>query len=234
MTTNSELTLNLTATTFLRLQQLASPVLPVGAYSYSEGLEQLVELGTIDSATKLQSWLEAELNLGSMAIEGAMLCRAYRAVQQNDPAQLKYWNNWWSAARETHELRQQSWQMGRSLIRLLRSLDPTIAPWFEPLTPEVNWAIGFGIAAAHWEIDLAAAVLAYLQGWATNLMGAGVKLVPLGQTAGQQLLWDLAPVLGETVDRVMALGDGDLVSCSWGVALASSQHEMQGVRLFQS
>jgi urease accessory protein len=226
--------INLTATTFLRLQQLASPVLPVGAYSYSEGLEMLVEDGTIDSAATLQSWLEAELNLGSMAIEGAMLARAYRAVQQNDPAQLQYWNNWWSAARETHELRQQSWQMGRSLIRLLRSLDGSITPWFEPLAPEANWAIGFGLAAAHWEIDLAAAVLAYLQGWATNLMGAGVKLVPLGQTAGQQLLWDLAPVLGETVDRVLGMEDGDLVSCSWGVALASSQHEMQGVRLFQS
>jgi urease accessory protein len=65
-------------------------------------------------------------------------------------------------------------------------------------------------------------------------MGAGVKLVPLGQTAGQQLLWALAPVLRETVDRVMGLEDADLGSCSWGVALASSQHEMQGVRLFQS
>jgi urease accessory protein len=226
--------LNLTPTTLLRLQQLASPVLPVGAYSYSEGLEMLVENGTIDSVATLQSWLKAELAIGSMAIDAAMLCRAYRAVQQNDSAQLQYWNNWWSAARETHELRQQSWQMGRSLIRLLRSLDPTIIPWFEPLAPEANWAIGFGIAAAHWEIDLAAAVLAYLQGWATNLMGAGVKLVPLGQTAGQQLLWELAPVLGETVDRVLGIGDGNLVSCSWGVALASSQHEMQQVRLFQS
>jgi urease accessory protein len=226
--------LNLTPATFLRLQQLASPVLPVGAYSYSEGLEMLVENGTIDTAANLQAWLTQELRSGSMAIDAAMLCRAYRAVQQNDPAQLQYWNNWWSAARETHELRQQSWQMGRSLIRLLRSLDVTLNPWFEPLAPEVNWAIGFGVAAAHWEIDLAAAVLAYLQGWTTNLMGAGVKLVPLGQTAGQQLLWALAPVLRETVDRVMGLEDADLGSCSWGVALASSQHEMQGVRLFQS
>jgi urease accessory protein len=236
VTKTSELGLgiNLNPTTFLRLQQLASPVLPVGAYSYSEGLEQLVELGTIDTAAKLQAWLTQELTHGSMGIEAAMLCRAYRALQQNDPAQLQYWNNWWSAARETHELRQQSWQMGRSLMRLLRSLDVSLHPWLDVLEPQANWAIGFGMAAAHWEIDLAAAVLAYLQGWATNLMGAGVKLVPLGQTAGQQLLWDLAPVLGETVDRVMGLGDADLGSCSWGVALASSQHEMQGVRLFQS
>ncbi len=236
MTTNSGLRLgiNLTATTFLRLQQLASPVLPVGAYSYSEGLEQLVESGTIASAPTLQSWLEAELTHGSMTIDAAILCRAYRAVQQTDHTQLQYWNNWWSAARETHELRQQSWQMGRSLLRLLRSLDPTITPWFAPLAPEVNWAIGFGIAAAHWEIDLQATVLAYLQSWAGNAIGAGVKLIPLGQTAGQQLLVDLAPTLMGVSDRVMALGDADLCSCSWGLALASSQHEMQEVRLFQS
>jgi urease accessory protein len=234
VTTNRELTLNLTATTFLRLQQLASPVLPVGAYSYSEGLELLVETGAIDSATALQSWLTAELTIGSLITDGAIVARAYRAIQQSDPAQLRYWNNWWSAARETHELRQQSWQMGRSLIRLLRSLDPTIAPWFAPLTPEANWAIVFGIAAAHWEIDLTATLLAYLQSWTGNAIGAGVKLIPLGQTAGQQILQDLTPTLIRAVDRVLALSDAELSSCSWGLALASSQHEMQGVRLFQS
>ncbi len=226
--------LQLTPTALLRLQQLASPVLPVGAYSYSEGLELLVETGTIANAAALQSWLTAELTIGSLVTDGAIVSRAYRAVQQADPTQLQYWNHWWSAARETHELRQQSWQMGRSLIRLLRSLDPTIVPWFEPLAPEANWAIVFGLAAAHWEIDLTATLLAYFQSWATNTIGAGVKLIPLGQTAGQQLLQDLTPIVIETVDRVLVLADAELGSCSWGLALASSQHEMQGVRLFQS
>jgi urease accessory protein len=226
--------LNLTPTSLLRLQQLASPVLPVGAYSYSEGLELLVETGTIDSAAALQSWLAAELTIGSLITDGAIVGRAYRAVQQPDPAQLRYWNNWWSAARETHELRQQSWQMGRSLIRLLRSLDATIVPWFEPLAPEANWAIVFGLAAAHWKIDLTATLLAYFQSWASHTIGAGVKLIPLGQTAGQQLLQDLTPTLIRAVDRVLVLPDAELSSCSWGLALASSQHEMQGVRLFQS
>jgi urease accessory protein len=81
---------------------------------------------------------------------------------------------------------------------------------------------------------LNAALLAYLQGWAGNMMGAGVKLIPLGQTAGQQLLLDLMPVIVETAAQVMVLSDADLCSCSWGLALASSQHELQQVRLFQS
>lgn len=226
--------LNLVPQALLRLQQLASPVLPVGAYSYSEGLELLVENGTITTAAALRHWLEQELQVGSLTIDGAMLCRAYRAIQQQDEAQLTYWNNWWSAARETEELRRQSWQMGRSLVRLLRSLDESMHPWLEVLAEPANWALVFGAAAAHWQIDLQAALLAYLQGWAGNMIGAGVKLIPLGQTAGQQLLLDLTPVIVETAARVMMLPDEDLCSCSWGVALASSQHEMQQVRLFQS
>jgi urease accessory protein len=102
------------------------------------------------------------------------------------------------------------------------------------LAEQANWAIVFGAAAAHWQIDLQAALLAYLQGWAGNMIGAGVKLIPLGQTAGQQLLLDLMPVIVATAARVVTLPDTDLCSCSWGVALASSQHEMQQVRLFQS
>ncbi len=226
--------LNLGPQALLRLQQLASPVLPVGAYSYSEGLEMLVEHGTITTAAALQHWLEQELCVGSLLIDGAMLCRAYRARQQRDDNQLTYWNNWWSAARETEELRRQSWQMGRSLVRLLRSLDGSMHPWLDGLAEQANWAIVFGAASAHWQIDLHAALLAYLQGWAANMIGAGVKLIPLGQTAGQHLLLDLTPVIVETAARVMVLPDEDLCSCSWGVALASSQHEMQQVRLFQS
>jgi urease accessory protein len=206
----------------------------VGAYSYSEGLEVLVEQGTIASAADLHHWLEQELRIGSLRIDGAILCRAYQAVQQQDAAQLIDWNHWWSAARESQELRQQSWQMGRSLVRLLRSLDTSMQPWLDLWTENVNWTIAFGAAAAHWEIDVHAALLAYLQGWAGNMISAGVKLIPLGQTAGQQLLLDLLPVIVETAAQVMVLSDTELCSCSWGLALASSRHEVQQVRLFQS
>ena len=226
--------LYLTPESLLRLQQLASPILPVGSYSYSEGLELLVETSAISNADTLKDWLIQELKFGSFTIDGAILCRAYRAVESNNWEHLTYWNHWWSAARETHELRQQSWKMGQSLIRLLRSIDPTMKPWLDHLEQPTNWTLVFGAAAAHWNIDLQATLLAYGQSWASNLIGAGVKLIPLGQTAGQQILLELLPTIVTMSDRAMVIPDTELCSCSWGLALASSQHEEQIVRLFQS
>lgn len=218
----------------LNLLQLASPTLPVGAYSYSEGLETLVESEAIANVSHLQDWLECELKWGGMVLDAAMVARAYRAVIEPDGDRLRYWNQWWSAARETEELRSQSWHMGRSLVRLLPELDSTVKPWLETVGHPCNFAIAFGLAAAHWHVELDAALLAYLQTWAGNAIGAGVKLIPLGQTAGQQLLFQLAAPISRTVARVIELNDAELSSCSWGVALASSQHETQTVRLFQS
>ncbi|MGF1491935.1 MAG: urease accessory protein UreF [Microcoleaceae cyanobacterium] len=224
--------------TLLQLLQLASPTLPVGAYSYSEGIETLVEQEIISNSQTLQHWLEHELQWGSSRIDGVMVVRAYHAIQQQNYSQFKYWNQWWSAARETTELRHQSWQMGRSLSRLLLQLDPTTAVWLEDASSLAqspwNWAIAFGGAAGHWQIDLEATLLAYYQSWASNLIGAGVKLIPLGQTVGQQILFNLASQIKATVAEVMELKDTNLNSCSWGLALASSQHASQRVRLFQS
>ena len=97
-----------------------------------------------------------------------------------------------------------------------------------------NFAIAFGMAAASWQIDLEAAVLGYFHSWATNLMNAGVKLIPLGQTAGQQLLLVLQSSLSEAAQAVLALDDEDLCSCGWGLAIASMTHEVQYSRLFRS
>lgn len=224
----------LAATPLLNLLQLASPTLPVGAYSYSEGLETLVETGTIATASHLQDWLTCELAWGGTVVDAAIAARAYRAVVGGDRDRLRYWNQWWSAARDTEELRSQSWHMGRSLVRLLPELDPSITPWLEAVGLPCHFAIAFGLAAATWQVELESALLAYVQNWAGNAIGAGVKLIPLGQTAGQQLLFQLAPHIASAVAKVIALEDAELSSCSWGVALASSQHETQTVRLFQS
>ncbi|MEO1131886.1 MAG: urease accessory UreF family protein, partial [Cyanobacteria bacterium J06639_1] len=168
----------LSATPLLNLLQLASPTLPVGAYSYSEGLETLVETGTIANAAQLQNWLTCELTWGGTLIDAAIAARAYRAVGQDNRDRLRYWNQWWSAARETEELRSQSWQMGRSLTRLLPELDPNVTPWLEVVGLPCNFAIAFGLAAAHWQVDVESALPAYLQTWAGNAIGAGVKLIP--------------------------------------------------------
>ena len=227
----------------LRLLQLASSTLPVGAYSYSEGLELLVETQRLPSAIALQAWMTQELRYGSMRVEAGIMLRAYHATIAQDTASLLAWNHWWSAARDTEELRLQSWQMGRSLLRLFLDLeDPDPKGVVDKHWPalrelfgqECNFAIAFGTVAAAWQIEPAAALLGYLQSWATNLIGAGIKLIPLGQTAGQQLLLNLEPEIYAAVEVNLTLTDDALESCGWGLSLASMAHETLYSRLFRS
>jgi urease accessory protein len=227
-------TITLNDSHFLNILQLASPALPVGAYSYSEGLETLIENGIITNQAHLKHWLEAQLIYGAIRLEAAVMLRGEKSVKMGDIKSLCSWNLWLSAARETEELRACSWQMGRSLIQLLGKLEPEILPITNVVGIPCNYAIAFGIALAHWQINIKAGLLAYLHSWASNLITAGIKLIPLGQTAGQQLLLDLQPLIRATVLEILALEDDQLSCCSWGLSLASMQHETQYTRLFRS
>lgn len=226
--------ITLTHSHFLTVLQLASPALPVGAYSYSEGLEMLVENGTIRNINNLQDWLKSELIYGSIRLDAAVIVRAFDAVKTDDIEALKRWNLWLSAARDTEELRAANWQMGRSLMQLLSKLEPEILPLVHAVGYPSNYAIAFAIACAHWDINIQACLLAYLHSWANNLITAGIKLIPLGQTAGQELLLGLQPLLTITVAEILLMEDDDLGSCNWGLSLASMQHEIQYTRLFRS
>ncbi len=217
----------------LSLLQLVSPALPVGAYSYSEGLETLVERGIIKCDRTLKHWLDQELSYGAIRIEAAVMVRGYQATTIGDRAALSYWNNWLSAARETSELRASSWQMGQSLMRLLLAIKPVEAQNF-CLQGECNYAVSLAIAAALEQIDLKSVILGYLHSWTTNLITAGVKLIPLGQTAGQILLHELHANISDAATEIMSLEDDELSSCSWGLSLASMAHETQYTRLFRS
>ncbi|WP_341530902.1 urease accessory protein UreF [Nostoc sp. UHCC 0302] len=227
-------TIMLTDSHLLTILQLASPALPVGAYSYSEGLETLTENGAIANQANLKHWLEAELRYGAIRLEAAVMIRAEQTAKIGDLKALCRWNLWLSAARETEELRASSWQMGRSLIQLLGKLEPQVMPIVNAVGNRCNYAIAFGIAVAHWQINIQAALLAYLHSWASNLITAGVKLIPLGQTAGQQLLLDLQPLISLAAKEILTLEDDQLSCCSWGLSLASMQHETQYTRLFRS
>jgi urease accessory protein len=227
----------------LRLLQLASSTLPVGAYSYSEGLEFLVESQCIGSAAALQDWMTQELRHGAMRMEAGVMVRAYCAAADRDGPSLLAWNHWWSAARDTEELRLQSWQMGRSLLRLLLDLedqmqsdtvDKTWPILRELFAQQCNFAIAFGIVAAVWQIEPTDALLGYLQSWATNLTSAGIKLIPLGQTAGQQILLNLEAEIQASAEEILQLPDEALESCGWGLSLASMAHETLYSRLFRS
>ncbi|MCT7970812.1 urease accessory protein UreF [Laspinema olomoucense] len=225
-----------TNSSLLSLLQLASPALPVGAYSYSEGLEMLVERGIINSAETLRNWIEQELQEGAIFLDGAVMVRALNAAQAGNLGKVQEWNHWSSATRETEELRQQSWQMGNALLRLLMSLGP-VEDRVEVRAlgeEDCNFAVAFGMAASYWQIPPDVALLGYLHSWACNFIGAGVKLIPLGQTAGQQLLFNLQPNLVTAVQTILRVEDDELSSCTWGLSLASMQHETQYSRLFRS
>ena len=227
----------------LSLLQIASATLPVGAYSYSEGLEFAIESGPIASSAALADWLRRELRGGSVRIDSAVMLRAYRAVLLEDRAAIAHWNSWLGAMRETAELRQQSEQMGRALADLLQSLDSSIEPWLTATQSDANdantgralhFAIGFGIAAARSQIDERSVAIGFLQSWATNAIGAGIKLIPLGQTDGQRLLRQLDDAIAEAAEFAVKAKDEDLETSGWGLGLASMQHETQRVRLFRS
>ncbi len=226
--------ITLTHNNFLAILQLASPALPVGAYGYSEGLEMLVENGTITNADNLKFWLKSELIYGSIRLDAGVIVRAFHAVKTDDIEALKRWNLWLSASRDGEELRAASWQMGRSLMQLLGKLEPEILPLVHAVSYPSNYAIAFAIACAHWDINIQACLLAYLHSWANNLITAGIKLIPLGQTAGQELLLGLQPLLTTTVEEILIMDDDDLGCCNWGLSLVSMQHETQYTRLFRS
>ncbi len=233
--------ITLTDSNFLWLLQLVNSALPVGAYSYSEGLETLIDNGVISSEIGLQGWLVAELRYGAIRLEAAVIVRVYTSVQNQDFKALSDWNLWLSALRETEELRNSSWQMGRSLMQLLLKLQPDIQFIFNHVDGDCNYAVAFGIALAQLsagiafaEINLQAGLLGYLHSWASNLITAGVKLIPLGQTAGQKLLFGLQPLFSSAVKEIIKLEDDDLSCCSWGLSLASMQHEVLYTRLFRS
>ncbi len=223
----------------LRLLQLVSPSLPVGAYSYSEGLETLTQAGSIDSRDRLQHWLTQELAVGAARLEGAIVVRAYRSLQSPDgQAQLEYWNHWYGAARETEELRNQSLQMGRSMVKVLQGLEgleSSVDP-HGAMSSGVVWhfPIAFAIAAVMWDLSLNDALLGYFQSWSSNLIAAGIKLIPLGQTDGQRIAWAMQEEIAQAVETVLGLSDEALGSCGWGVAIASMQHETLYSRLFRS
>jgi urease accessory protein len=191
----------------LRLLQLTSPALPVGAYSYSEGIEYLCSNGTIQTESDLCDWLQREMHFGFVTNEAAIALRAHQALMSDNITALNYWNNWLSATRETEEVRLASWQMGQSLMKLWRQLPDhqddqlAINKSINELLPTAkenslgqgcNFAIAFGIVAANLGIDASNTTVGYLYSWLSNLVSAAVRSVPFGQTTGQQVIFRLS------------------------------------------
>ncbi|MGF1570362.1 MAG: urease accessory protein UreF [Nodosilinea sp.] len=222
------------AQALLKLLQLVSPALPVGAYSYSEGLETLVHQGVITNVEAMAAWLCQELSYGLVRLEVAVIGQVHQAATAGDEDAISRWNHWLSALRDTEETRQQSWAMGRALVRMATDLHPDLGDRFAAVGSRCNFAVGFGLLAVHWEISAPTTALGYLHSWTTNAVTSAVKLIPLGQTAGQRLMLELYPTLAAAaVDGLKTMPE-DFSLSGWGAALASMQHEGLYSRLFRS
>ena len=223
-------------TTLLQLLWLASPALPVGGFSYSEGLESAIDVGAVHDEPSTQAWLIDQLHLALGRSELPLLAQAIAAWEAHDAARIAELNAWALATRETSELRRQAEQMGRSMHEWLRQRapdDPRIAT-LAALAPAPAWPIAFALAAAQSGAPARDALLAFGFGWAENLVQAALKSVPLGQSAGQRVLGALAAALPAVVEPALALPDDERQAFTPMLAIHSSRHETQYSRLFRS
>ena len=225
----------LPASTLLQLMWLASPALPVGGFSYSEGLEAAVDGGRVAGETRAGDWLLDQLRLGLARADLPVVADALQAWASHDLARIAELNDWALATRETAELRRQAEQTGRSLVEWLRNrgADPRLDA-LAALRPAPAWPVAFALAAAQAGAGPREALLAFAFGWAENMAQAAIKAVPLGQNGGQRVLERLAAAIPQAVEHALALPEDERQSSSPMLAVLSARHETQYSRLFRS
>lgn len=217
----------------LRLLHLCSPTLPTGAFSYSQGLEWAVEAGWVYDASSFQEWISDILENSIVFVDIPVLVRMAESIQSNDMESLDVWCGTLLSCRETSELRKEEEVRGRALTTLLENLGLDDVTRLKRILSRCQLA-GFAFAAVKWGIDTQKAALGYTWAWLENLVIAGVKIIPLGQTEGQQLLLQLSTKLPGIVKLGLQAKDIDIGATCQAQALASSLHETQYTRLYRS
>ena len=221
------------APALMRLLQLSSPMLPVGAYAYSQGLEHAVHAGWVHDERTAHAWIGGVLREGLMRLDVPVLARLYHAWHMADYVAVHWWSSFLHASRESAELQREDRHLGQALARLLRDLEiGDAADWMT--CAHASFAGMFTLAVVRWEIPLRMATQGYLWAWVENQAAAAMKLIPLGQTAGQRILYDAATVIPAIADEGLALADDDIGYAAPGLALGSALHENQYSRLFRS
>ncbi len=223
----------MTSTELVRLLQLVSPTLPTGSFSYSQGLEWAVEAGWVRDGDGLKLWLDDCLHRGLLRVDIPILGLMHRACIERKPTTVENCCDLLLACRESKELKAEEGHRGRAMAVLLAGLG---------LVPDECWSrilsrsqlAGFAFAAASWGIEPERTALGYLWAWLENQVIAGVKIIPLGQTVGQQLLLQLGEQLPEAVSRGLTLPQEKIGASCPALALASALHEKQYTRLYRS
>jgi urease accessory protein len=213
----------------LHLLHLASPALPIGAFHFSQGLEHAVEAGWVRDEVTTLEWIGG-LAQGALAtLDLPVLARLYRTQQHAQEEEVLRWDALLIASRETRELRAEDRHMGAALRKILLEIAPELR-----VPGHASYAAAFAAACGHWQVPLQDALQAYAWAWSENQVLAAVKLVPLGQTAGQRVLNALIPRLAEMATRATHMTDDQIGYCSVMQSMASARHERQYTRLFRS
>ena len=227
-----------------RLWQLISPALPVGAYSYSQGLEYAVEAGWVDDEKSCLDWVGGLAGRVMPCVDLPLLQRMHDAWRRGDVADALAWNRRLLAMRESGELLQEDRAMGQALARLAHDLDCALPAGFDaPVSANgagtagltgLSYAAAFGWLCVCWEIEAEQAMAGYLWSWCENQVAAAVKLIPLGQTAGQRMLRELGDAVPAIIAAARACDDRDIGMTAAGLGIAGALHETQYTRLFRS
>jgi urease accessory protein len=217
----------------LRLLQLASPALPIGSYAYSQGLEWAVGTGWVTDARSASEWLAEQLTHSFARVDLPIFARLYDSAQRGDSSAMLAWSRRLMASRESSELVADDNARGRALARLLRDLGiPEAAAWVD--REDAPLAALTALASIAWEIPLATAAFGFTWSWLEGQVMATVKLVPLGQVAGQRMLLELSNRIPAAWSAARACNGDDIGATLPILAIASSLHETQYTRLFRS
>lgn len=216
----------------IKLWQLINPTLPIGTFAYSQAQEYAIDVGWIKDESSTLEWIQSLLQEMLTATEVPVFARCYKAVTEKDWQELILWNQTVLAMRESSELYQEDIHIGSALLRVFPSLGLVIEKQIEEET--LSYVAVFAYACAVWKIDVAMAAEGFLWAWCETQVAAAIKLVPLGQSAGQRILTSLREMIIACAQRGLKYGDDDIGMLAPGFAMASAQHELQYSRLFRS
>lgn len=216
----------------LRLLQLASPTLPVGAYAYSQGMEHAIDRQWLSDAESTQEWIIGVMQHNMVYVDLPIFRRLYTALSKHQADEFEYWNQYLLASRESRELQNEDLHLGSALLQLLTDLG--VEPASSRVDQAMSFAAAFAIASVYWNIEPGDAAAALLWSWSDNQVAAAIKLVPLGQTAGQRILVKCMEQIPQAIRKGLSLEDGEIGFSSPALAIGSAHHEKQYSRLFRS
>ncbi len=216
----------------LHLLQLSSPTLPIGGFAWSQGLETALDRGWVGSESALMEWLASVASRSFIYQEWPLLLRLFNGLELASESNLRHWNAVSLALRETDELYQQDVRMGAALLKLMVDLDFQGAKsWREENTSFVS---AFALAAWEKQIDPVSACTALIWSWLENQIAAAIKAMPMGQTSGQRVFYQLADQIPQWLEQAKLIDDDELGFSLPGVVMSSMLHEVQYSRLFRS